>query len=530
MTASPVPARDAGTPAFNVLDEPWIPVRLVSGKLAELGLLELFRRASDIQALAEPSPPCLIAQYRLLLAITYRALVLGPGRWTDKDRARWYEQGLPVDVITAYLEQHRERFWLFHQEYPFMQAAALVTAEETRDKLKPWTQIALERASGNTPVVFDHGVDTAPAAMDAGTVLRHLLGFLQFTPGGLVKVFRGSDKAGPLANTAAVLPMGNCLAQTLLLSLHPAPTRPGNDLPAWERSAPTLAELRADPLPARGWCDRYSRLSRAVLLVREENAPALAVRWIRFGAGQGLLEDENAADPMASLRAGSNGLVRLTFTEGKATWRDLGALLPDASGKEAQPAAVVSWAAGLLDRLGLQDAPVLVAGLCSDQAKLVRWRMEQYQLPVSAMNADAVAKKLREQLQRCDELYYQVRGAATVMYAQAMPDPGSKDTRNRARAVLDTGPMPSAFFSAAERALPPLLKDIGNGKFEAAHADWSAVLLAAAWNAWDSAFKALGASAAALRAEARNRGRIEYLLKDFKPATPAQHPTEETVA
>ena len=134
--------------AFCLLDEPWMPVRLADGSVVELGLLEVFERSEEIIALAETAPPSLVAQYRLLLAITHRALTTALGQWRDKDRVRWYREGLPLADIRAYLEQWRERFWLFHPEYPFMQVAALASAEETCDKRKPWTQISLASANG----------------------------------------------------------------------------------------------------------------------------------------------------------------------------------------------------------------------------------------------------------------------------------------------------------------------------------------------------------------------------------------------
>src|SRR5690606_17063892 len=197
---------------FNLLDEPWLAVRLHDGRVRELGLLELFERAGEISALAETSPPSLIAQYRLLLAITHRAITQAQARWADTERLHWYQEGLPLAAIRAYLERWRERFWLFHPQHPFMQVAALAEAEETRDKLKPWTQISLASANGNAPVVFDHSCDLAPRSIGAAEALRTLLGFLQFTPGGLVKTLRDSDKAGALANTAAVMPLGDTLA------------------------------------------------------------------------------------------------------------------------------------------------------------------------------------------------------------------------------------------------------------------------------------------------------------------------------
>lgn len=115
-----------------------------------MGLLEVFREAGCISALAETEPPSVIAQYRLLLAITHRALLLEYGAWKDSGRLRWFREGLPIDVVERYLERWRERFWLFHPQYPFMQVAALASAAETCDKQKPWAQISLASANGNT--------------------------------------------------------------------------------------------------------------------------------------------------------------------------------------------------------------------------------------------------------------------------------------------------------------------------------------------------------------------------------------------
>ncbi|HQC96827.1 MAG TPA: type I-E CRISPR-associated protein Cse1/CasA [Aquabacterium sp.] len=523
------PIEAAPSPAFNLLDSPWLPVRYLNGRQAELGLLAVFDQADQIEGLAETSPPNLVALYRLLLAITHRALTRQLGQWTDRDRARWYTQGLPAGAMADYLMHWRDRFWLFHPDHPFMQVAALASAEETRDKRKPWTQVSLQCANGNTPVVFDHTIDTAPQPAAASVVLRDLLGFLQFTPGGLVKVFRSADKSGPLANTAAAIPIGAHLMQTLLLALHPSPQPGVDDLPSWEVAEPTVGLLTANPRPAAGSCDRYTRQSRSVLLLHEASHPTPSVRWIRFGAGLALADDDNAPDAMASYRHGSAGLVRVTFTEGRALWRDMGALLPDETGQFARPAAVLSWAANLHNAAGLWDAdiPILLAGLCSDQAKLVRWRSERHALPSTSLQRADMWNAVRDELLRCEELFKQLRMVATDLLARTMPDPNSKDTRSRARALLDAGPFAATFFSTAERRLPALLQRIGRAELDAAHADWSAALLQAANNAWGAARGMLGQSAAALRAEALTHRRLQAALRPLRrepDASPAQQP------
>jgi CRISPR system Cascade subunit CasA len=529
MTAQ-APAEPAErAPAYNLLDEPWLPVRYLDGSTETLGLLALFERAAQIEGLAETSPPNLVAMKRLLLAITHRALSRRLGRWTDRDRAGWHAQGLPGGVVADYLMHWRDRFWLFHNDHPFMQVAALASAAETRDKLKPWTQVALSSANGDTPVVFDHAIDRKPVAVDAAEVLRHMLGFQQFVPGGLVQVFKVADKGGPLANAAAAIPVGDSLLQSLLLALHPAPDEQGHDLPAWERPAVAVAQLLADPKPATGCCDRYTRLSRAVLLLPDQAASRPSVRWLRFGAGTALLEDDNAPDPMASFRPGSDGLVRMGFTEGRAMWRDLGALLPDVTGKLAQPAAVLNWAANLHVARNAWDADqaVMLAGLCSNKAKLVRWRAELYRLPVSSLSEADLGAAVRNQLQRCDDLFYPLRTLAADLLAQTMPDPSSKDTRARARAVLDASPFGPTFFAAAERRLPRLLALLGTTELAAAHLEWSAALLQAAQGAWAAARAMLGTSGTALRADALTHGRFLALIHPLRPAIAPPHLAKE---
>jgi CRISPR system Cascade subunit CasA len=407
-----------------------------------------------------------------------------------------------------------------------MQVAALATAEETKDKRKPWTQIALASACGSTPLVFDHACDDSPIAIRSAEALAMLLGCLQFVPGGLVKTLRDSDKAGALANTAAALPVGETLAQTLCLCLHPAPTGNGEpDLPAWEREPLTVSQLRGASVLATGCNDRYSRQSRAVLLMREEDG---TICWLRFAAGFALGEDANAPDPMASFRAGSNGLVRLTFTEGRAFWRDLPALVLNPSG-ETQPAAILNHAITLhqVDSFDEIFQPLLIAGLASDQAKLLRWRIEQIVLPAALLMEVEKAGSLREQVARSEELFTDLSKVAVSMLADTLPDPSSKDTRSRARDLLNTGSFTNNYFSFVERVLPKLLRLLGKGDYEKADVLWCATLRNASLDAWKQLLASLGYSARALRADARFLPRFYGVLRKHVPKSETENPKED---
>lgn len=507
-------------PRYNLLDEPWLPVRLTDGTVHALGLLETFRRSEEISSLAETSPPSLVAEYRLLLAIVHRALTNMSGSWSDAQRAAWYRHGLPVDELCSYLESWRSRFWLFHAEHPFLQVAALAAAEETRDKRKPWTKISLASANGNTPVVFDHSVDTVPVAIEPALALGHLLGYLQFTAGGLVQALKVSDKAGALVNTAAVLPMGETLSRTLCLALHPPPLpgQPQPDLPAWERPALSLSDLRGAPVLASGPNDRYTRQSRSVLLESESDG---RIRWLRFAAGWALDDDPHQPDPMACYRAGANGLVRVGFLEGRALWRDLPALVPAPQGEALrgyQAASVVDWAAGL--RRAIVEAhshqPLLVAGLASDQAKLLRWRVEQFSLPTALLIEPDRAKELHAHVALAEDVHKQLRSLATELVAEILPDPRSKDAR--ARDLVESGPLSASYFSVAERELWALIERIAQDQAEEADKLWHLALSKAARHAWERQLDVLGLSTRAMQAEARLGPRFIGLLRKQLPA------------
>ena len=340
---TPIPKR------FNLLDEPWLPVRLHDGHIVEVGLLELFQKADAIQSLAETSPPSLIAEYRLLLAITHRALSAKVGTWKDKDRAHWFQHGQPEGAVAEYLEHWRERFWVFHPEFPFMQVAALDGAAELDGKSKSWTKVSLASASGNNPLMFDHAVDSRPTDIPIRLAVRHLLGYLQFTFGSLVRVLRFRSESGPLWNCAAVLPLGSNLLQTLCLSLHPAPTGGTQDLPNWEHTPVSIKQIaKGDETLATGHNDRYTHLSRAVLFHSENGS---TVCRLLFAEGIDLEEDSNAPDPMVSYYLNGKTLQQLSFTDGKAFWRELPVLLPVSPDKTSHRAEVLEYASNLQDTM-----------------------------------------------------------------------------------------------------------------------------------------------------------------------------------
>mgnify|MGYP000844310578 FL=1 len=110
-------------PDYNLLDEAWIPVRLLDGSVEKMGLLDVFRNTNEIADLACELPTQKIAIQRILLAVCYRVTSLK----SVKEWKRQWAAGAPTEEAIAYLERWRDRFFLFGGDYPFMQAPGLCT-------------------------------------------------------------------------------------------------------------------------------------------------------------------------------------------------------------------------------------------------------------------------------------------------------------------------------------------------------------------------------------------------------------------
>jgi CRISPR system Cascade subunit CasA len=188
---------------------------------------------------------------------------------------------------------------------------------------------------------------------------------------------------------------------------------------------------------------------------------------------------------------------------------------------------VLEWAANLYNALNEYDAevPILSAGLASDQAKLLRWRVDQIALPPAVLMDAGAAAELRAQVRRGEEAYSRLRGFCADMAALILPDPKHKDTKAKARDMINHGPASAVFFSTVERALPRLMRHIAATDFEAAAEDWNAALTVAAKNSWEAVRRNLGDAPAAVRAEAKTWPRFQGWLKTLAPT---DTPTTET--
>ena len=209
-------------PEYNLLDEPWIPVRLLDGTIADVGLLELLRRTTEIADLACELPTQSIAIQRLVLAIAYR---VAPPR-DARDWVRQWEEGAPTEQMIEYLERWRDRFFLFGGRFPFMQVADLRTAKDAVSGLE---KLIADVPNGEQFFTTRHG--RALACIPPSEAARWLVHAQAYDPSGIRSGAVGDSQVkggkgypiGPswCGHLGLVWLKGKDLDETLVLNLVP---------------------------------------------------------------------------------------------------------------------------------------------------------------------------------------------------------------------------------------------------------------------------------------------------------------------
>ncbi|WP_431315655.1 type I-E CRISPR-associated protein Cse1/CasA [Streptomyces murinus] len=362
------------TEGFDLRDEPWIPVRLLTGGSARMGLRELFKRAHEIEDLEVPVPPAAAGLMRVLAAITARIAGHGDDRLDDPDiaeddigewlrlRRRVLKAGRfrPEDV-DAYFDKQvpAGRFDLFDEQRPFLQDPRL-RAECVDAKGVPNTsgvnKLVMGRPTGiNGAVLFGHFTDTAPVPVPAAEAAWHLVAQLYFGPSGQCTPRRitgdrtGSGDAAPLRKSVSYFPWGPDLFTSLVLAV-PSPKAEvdwdADDACPWEE------EQLADPLKPVApmtWPGRLltGRFRHAVLLVPSRDGREVTDAYITWSTHEPAPEVQ---DPYQILDRRKDGEFQAREADAaRALWRDLDSLLLKDSRQDTQrPPALEGLPSSLL--------------------------------------------------------------------------------------------------------------------------------------------------------------------------------------
>lgn len=241
-------------PNFNLITDPWIPVRWLDPSRREplVGLDRLFAEAEAIADLSA-NPAERVSLMRLLVCIAQAALGAPP------HPQAW--AGFGDDLVTTvpeYLDRPeiRERFELFGDGARFLQTSKI----ESQIKPASFAKLVFHFATGSTSTLFDHeGESTRVVAFDF--LARSLLTFQNFLVGGSFGRFLTGN--GPSLKMLHTILIGKSLRETILLNCLDEETMKPTSLgrPIWEIPEKAVQEStltttylgRLVPSPAKLW-------------------------------------------------------------------------------------------------------------------------------------------------------------------------------------------------------------------------------------------------------------------------------------
>lgn len=270
---------------FNLLDEPWIRVLDQKMTVQELTPTELLADAHEIAGLAGETEAQDVAVLRFLEAVLYSAYMRidmngspSPVNDTDEALERWssiWEQGrFNILPIKTYIEQYRDRFWLFDDTHPFYQNPC--DKMGTRNKASKLNGAISE--SNNKARLFSERSGLDKERLTYAEAARWLL-FLNGFDDSAGKAFTKGRKmpspgVGWLGKLGLVSITGHNLFETLMLNL--TMLRDGmeewepldKECAFWEIPEPRMDERTEIPVPGN-LASLYTLQSRHIRLIRD---------------------------------------------------------------------------------------------------------------------------------------------------------------------------------------------------------------------------------------------------------------------
>lgn len=503
--------------SFNLIDQPWIPCLTPKGLQVTLSLKETLKQSHKLQGIAADLPLETAAIYRLLIAILHSAL-RGPANASDWN-SLWKIGSWDCPLLHTYLGVWHDRFDLFDDQQPFFQM------KDDRVKPKSIISLALEMASGNNAVLFDHHTEEVPVHLTPAKAARVLISAQYFGLAGLSGLEQKFTDS-PWSRGAIILVQDETLFHTLALNLiryddsHPQGIgKTEDDLPAWESEDPYI-----DRVIPNGYLDYLTWQNRKIQLLPEGNLSAPMVSQIKVAPALRL--DSGILDPFKNYRKDEKyGFLFTRFTEERALWRDSSALFNVKSQGENRAPLNFSWVATLADRGYInkrQTLRFMALGMANKQAKIEFFRHEQLPLPLAYLedtellgrleNAITLATEVRE------KLWIAVNCMATLVVSPTSDGKKrneiNKITRDQAGQLYNYWSTDRLFWGTLEVPFFTLLAEIPDYS-DVALVNWKGVLRLTAWRALEQAINQAGQTAHALKAAVRARSCLGHSLKEL---------------
>lgn len=330
---------------FNLLDEPWIKVVDFDKKVLEVSLTDFFKKAHCYRQLAGETVTQDVAVFRLLLAVVETVFyrfdaegesfdVLETLNPVDEILDRWQEYWnrgkFREEVFCKYLNQYKERFYLFHPETPFWQVKEIAKEATNYGVINLYGNI---KESNNVATKHHFHVRDGKAAenLSYSEATRWVIYNNAYSVNVKTKV-NGENKAtgvGRLGQLGFVMADEENLFRSLLINLCALDSNGrawGKPKPVWEqkpRQEPGIEIVPPDNLP-----EIFTLQSRRLCIKREQGT---IVGFSSIG-GEYYSTVNDLREPMTLLqyKEKDHSITPKRHRKDVMVWREIPSILPDA--------------------------------------------------------------------------------------------------------------------------------------------------------------------------------------------------------
>lgn len=504
---------------FNLLDNPFIPVKTMDGISETVSIREALVNALNYDCISANLPHTNAAVLRLLLAILHR--VFGPSDSYDWENL-WLKGKFDPAALDSYFQRVHQRFELFSNERPFFQQRHPLMEE------KPAQALLQAIGGGDTFTLFDHRMDETRFAFTPPEAALMLITAQTFSLAGLCHpqlklVFTD----GSCSRAVVFFVEGKNLFETLLFNLirynraePPAfAWHSRDDPPAWEMDDP-FHDNRTMP---DGYLDYLTWQNRRIQLIPEEKDGQTLVT--RVVIAPGLVLNAAVRNPMYHYRIepanknGEDAVKMLRFSEGRALWRDSYALL-NVNNKDVDVPRALTWMSELMAERILPRRKVrLVAyGMCTEpgKQKVNFYRRDGFEFDDAILQDEKLVGYLNTALSHAEELRRELWSILSQLAELALAPnadlenghkPDSKDVQNLVRHWDSEG----LFWNRLETFFYHFLNNLPSNPDHALNI-WNQALRLSAQAAYNQTVHGLGDTPRAMKAAAKTSRRLGYAL------------------
>ncbi len=338
---------------FNLIDEPWICVRMTDCKTKEVGLRDALLQSHTYTELAGETKTQDFAVLRLMLAVICTVFSRYDTEGSDLElgsdpvdywKAVWDSGTFPEAPFARYFSEWKDRFWLFDSDYPFCQSKA---AKEKGNPISTAKMIGTLFESNNKARLFSDR-NQAGRALSYAEAARWLLHLNCFDD---IAAKNPTPKRTWCGKLSLVALTGRNLFETLMLNYcaNADSVRALPKMPAWEIHEPS-SEFNRQIVPPNEQAALLTLQSRKIWLCREGDA----VNAYRLAGGDWFEEDAHFDEQMTlwnGYREKPDAPTQFKpkrYDTSKLIWQEFGSISALAVEQRdarnfTRPAGVVEW-------------------------------------------------------------------------------------------------------------------------------------------------------------------------------------------